>query len=97
MSFETSDLPAGQFNRVPTIAQQRTSQRPSPATVWRWCKKGLRGGRIKLRAIYHSGQWHTTAEAFDEFLNAQTEAAFSQNEKPVEDVSDADLRAQGLL
>lgn len=90
-------LLSGKLEHVATVAKRRTGKRPSPATVWRWCKRGLRGGSIRLHAVFHSGYWATTDAAFDAFLAAQTQAAHAQSEKPVEDVSDADLRSAGLL
>ena len=90
-----TDLLQGELAHVATVAKERTGKRPSPATVWRWCKKGLRGGSIKLRAIYHSGYWQTTPAAFDAFLNAQTQAAMVI--ESADDVSDDDLKAVGLL
>lgn len=89
-----NNLLDGELAHVATVAKKRTGKRPHPSSVWRWCKKGMRGGTIKLQAIYHSGYWQTTDAAFDAFLQAQTEAAFSQ--EPA-DVSDAELSAAGLL
>ncbi|QDT34083.1 DUF1580 domain-containing protein [Thalassoglobus polymorphus] len=84
----------GQLAHVATVALNRTGKKPSPATVWRWCKRGLRGGTIKLQAIYHSGYWQTTPEAFNAFLKAQTEAAKAGNSG---DATDESLKAAGLL
>ena len=90
-----TDLLSGVLSHVAMIAKQRTGRKPSPATIWRWCKKGLRGGSIRLQAIYHGGYWQTTDAAFNEFLKRQTDAALSQ--APADDVSDDELRAAGLL
>ena len=87
-------LLSGELSHVATIAKRRTGKRPAPATVWRWVKKGLRGGSIRLQAVYTSGYWATTEAAFDEFINQQTEAAFATM---ATDVSDDDLKAVGLL
>ncbi len=94
MDVHTNDLLTGELAHVATVAKRRTGKRPSSATVWRWCRKGLRGGTIKLEAIFHSGYWQTTPAAFDAFLVVQTQAALSQE---TADVSDAELEAAGLL
>ena len=86
----------GQLERVTHIAAARTGKRPSAPTVWRWCKKGLRGGRIRLQAVYHSGAWMTTVEAFEEFLDAQT-AYMLSDDPELSEATDDDLRAEGLL
>ena len=92
---QTVDLLSGPLEHVATVAKRRTGQRPHPSSIWRWVKKGLQGGSIRLAAIYHGGYWQTTDAAFDAFLKAQTEAALSQ--APADDVSDDELRAAGLL
>ena len=89
-----SNLLSGTLSHVAHVAKSKTGKKPSPATVWRWCKKGMRGGKIKLKAIYHSGYWQTTPEAFDEFLQRQTDYALA---KPKDDATDAELEAVGLL
>ena len=89
----------GQLDRVAVIAERKTGLRPSPATVWRWVKKGVRGS-IRLKAVNHSGSWMTTSFAFDEFLHAQTAIALSSNDVSTEsesERSDDRLRAAGLL
>lgn len=93
MSCE-SNLLSGTLSHVATVAKNRTGKRPSPATIFRWTKKGLRGGKIKLKAIFHSGYWQTTPEAFDEFLQRQTDYALAEK---TDDATDAELEAAGLL
>ncbi|HWL11122.1 MAG TPA: DUF1580 domain-containing protein [Planctomicrobium sp.] len=87
----------GQIEAVSVIAKRRTGKRPSPATVWRWCRKGVRGGSVKLAAVFHGGCWQTTSEAFDQFLADQTAAALGERDEPEQTDSDAALIAAGLL
>ena len=93
------DLLSGQLSPVSKVVETRTGKRPTPAAIWRWCRKGLRGGTIKLEAIHNSGTWMTTPAAYDDFLRRQTEAALAESGDAPEipDVSDDDLRAEGLL
>lgn len=86
----------GQIEAVSIIAKRRTGKRPSPATVWRWCRKGVRGGAVKLQAVFHGGCWQTTPEAFDQFIADQTAAALCEHEES-DNASDADLIGAGLL
>jgi len=86
----------GRFEPVATIAYRFSGHRPSPATVWRWCRRGLRGGTVKLNAVFHGGIWLVTEEAFLQFVQDQTDAVFARENKP-EDVDDDALRADGLL
>ena len=86
------DLESASLRPVSLIARERTGKRPSPATVWRWCKKGIRGG-VKLEAVNIFGSWHTTSEAFAEFLRAQTAVAMAEPSGCTDD----ELRSVGLL
>lgn len=92
----TSHLLDGPLEHVATVAKRRTGKRPHPSSIWRWIKKGVRGGSIRLEAIYHGGYWQTTDAAFDAFLQAQTEAALN-SQATTDDVSDDELRDAGLL
>lgn len=99
LSHELDGLLAGQLGPVTRIAQHRTGRRPSPATIWRWCRKGLRGG-VRLTAVFHSGAWHTTDRAFEQFLLDQTLAQQDRDPTGAADrsaASDDALRAAGLL
>lgn len=110
MSFETAEsigaadsvgvadlLAKGKLAPVATIALRHTSRRPAPATIWRWCRKGLRGGQVRLDCLFHGGQWMTTDAAFLAFIDAQTTAALGRlDDASSPDVDDA-LREQGLL
>jgi hypothetical protein len=49
----------------------------SPATVWRWCRKGVRvpgGGTVYLECVRLSGRWLTSVEAISRFVARQTPA-----------------------
>lgn len=94
MSTCDAELLHGTLEHVAIVAKRRTGKRPHPSSIWRWVKKGVRGGSIKLRAIYHAGYWQTTDAAFDAFLQAQTQAAFAQSDG---NVTDDELKAAGLL
>ena len=49
-----------------------TGRRPSPATIWRWCRRGTsRAGRLPGLTVY--GQWHTTREALVDWLRRGSE------------------------
>ena len=96
MSACLSQSLSGTIEAVSVIANRRTGRRPSPATVWRWCRKGVRGGSVKLQAVFHGGCWQTTPEAFDQFIADQTAAALSLHDEP-KDVTDDELRNAGLL
>ncbi len=95
----TAHLPTaleGKIEPVATVAFRKTGRRPSPPTVWRWTKKGVRGQKVKLQAVFHGGCWQTTPEAFDQFIADQTAAALGEHEES-DNASDADLIAAGLL
>jgi len=70
--------------------------RPSPATLWRWRTKGVKGIRLV------GGRWTTTTAAIAEFLQAVTARALpaKPGDDPAEGRSDATaakLRDAGLL
>jgi len=92
------DLENDTLEPVSTVAKRVTGKRPSPPTVWRWCRHGVRSGTVKLEAICYAGSWHTTPAAFAQFLRDQTAAAMNRNagdHTPTCD--DAALVAAGLL
>ncbi len=86
-------LETGTLEHVATVARRLTGVRPSPATIWRWCRKGLRSGTVKLDCVYHSGMWQTTDAAFQRFVDRQTESALATSGG----ASDEELEAAGLL
>ena len=93
-------LETGRLAPVAEIALQRTGRRPSPSTVWRWCRRGTRAGLLPATFVY--GCWCTTAAAFAAWLDAGTAATLRGRESS-EDSSDRAggddeaLRAAGLL
>ncbi|WP_437206615.1 DUF1580 domain-containing protein [Planctomicrobium sp. SH664] len=72
-------------------------KRVSPATLWRWIKKGVRGGH--LDAVQIAGRWCCSVQAFADFINRQTAANLSGEPDSERNCSDSDdaLRAAGLL
>jgi hypothetical protein len=55
----------------------------SPATVWRWCHRGvsLRGGGVlRLECVRLSNRWLTSVEALSRFVARQTPAM--ENDPP---------------
>jgi hypothetical protein len=87
------DLTTDQLRPVAQVAADCTGRRPSPASVWRWTRKGTRGGR--LEAYYVHGVWCTTPEAFADFIRRQTDAALAT--PAADEPDDEQLRAAGLL
>ena len=78
------------------LARELLGMRCSPPTLWRWCVRGTRAG--KLDAVYAGGRWMTTRAALLDFLERQSAAQqnkFSRN-KP-DDASDAELEECGLV
>jgi hypothetical protein len=51
---------------------------PSPACVWRWHSKGVRG--IRLETVVVGGRRFTTAAAWREFVEKLTAAANGRSE-----------------
>ena len=96
-----SQLPpnlSGPLELVTTIAKRKIGTRPSPATIWRHCLKGLQGGSVKLSAVKHSGRWYTTEKAYEQFIADQNPPK-TEDDSPLDgdDPNDDDLRANGLL
>jgi len=91
-------LKSGTLEKVSLVAERATGKKPAPQQIWRWCRKGLRGGKVKLAAAWHGGSWCTTQSAFIEFLKAQTATQYERHggHAPVGDYDEA-LRAAGLL
>jgi|SRR5579885_1233229 len=47
----------------------------SPATIWRWCRRGVRVpgiGAVYLECVRLSGRWLTSLEAISRFVERQT-------------------------
>lgn len=89
---------AGTLEPVVTVAERRIGSRPAPSTLWRWCRKGLKGGRIRLNAVYVNKRWMTTDQAFDQFLVEQTESELNVDQhRNINSDVDEQLREAGLL
>jgi hypothetical protein len=52
------------------VALEKVGKAPSPATQWRWLRKGVRG--VRLNAQFVGGRWLTTDADFDAFTQGQT-------------------------
>ncbi|MFG0331700.1 MAG: DUF1580 domain-containing protein [Phycisphaerales bacterium] len=69
--------------------------RPSPSTIWRWARRGLKarnGRRIRLHHIRCGGRVYTTSEALDEFFQALAAADCDHFDHSVFDASDGGKR-----
>lgn len=85
------------YEPVQQICKRVIRKRVSPSTIWRWIRKGTKGG--KLEAVFINGTWHCTAEQFADFINRQTKAKLDKPDghDDCPDASDDDLRDAGLL
>ena len=57
-----------------------TGRSRSPAAVWRWCRKGLRG--IRLEYVRVGKLMYTTSAWLQEFFRASAETDDQPEEKP---------------
>jgi len=55
---------------VRALALKRLGREVSYWTVWNWIRRGVHGA--KLEAVQVGGVWHTTKQAFAEFIKKQT-------------------------
>ena len=55
-----------------TAAAKRVPGRPHPSTLWRWCRRGIRG--VRLRYLKVGRCIYTTAADLEQFFTAVTEA-----------------------
>lgn len=58
-----------------TLAQAAAScsTKPDPASVWRWCRKGIKtsgGRRVRLEHVRVGGRIYTTEPAMERFFAA---------------------------
>ena len=86
------------FQPVQQICKRVIGKRVAPSTLFRWVRKGTKGG--KLEAVHINGTWHCTAEQFADFINRQTAAKLADaadNSDDESSASDDALRAEGLL
>jgi hypothetical protein len=84
------DLERDELVPIQELCRRQLGKRVSPATLWRWLQRGVKGG--KLEGVYAAGQWLTTPAAFADFLRRTTAAKLGQ---PI-DASDDELAAAGL-
>lgn len=88
---------------VELAVRERTGERKSPATLWRWTNRGLAGRdgeRIRLQVQFVGRQPLTTRKLFREWIGQVTAARMARIDGRQEsnaDVSDEELRAAGLL
>ena len=80
---------------VAALAYEHTGRRVSPSTIWRWVRRGVRGGR--LQAYFILGRWHTTPAEFSDFVDRQSAAMLTPRTRDVDATDDEQLRAAGLL
>ncbi|HCS50950.1 helix-turn-helix domain-containing protein [Rubinisphaera sp.] len=91
------------LQEVRTLAGKAFQKRISPATLYRWIRRGANGSR--LEAVKLGRKWFTTEDRFREFVEAQTEAATAAQSSTEDtdgsgmpsDVTEDELRACGLL
>ena len=67
------DVERDALRPVHDVIQDRLGHRVSPATSWRWIRKGVDG--VRLEAVLMSKTWMTTPAAFAAFLVRRTERA----------------------
>jgi hypothetical protein len=67
------DLENDELRPVNSLVERRLGRRLSPATIWRWRTKGVRGVRLECYLI--AGHWCSTPAALAEFFRASSEAA----------------------
>jgi Protein of unknown function (DUF1580) len=65
-----------------TAASREVASHPSPATIWRWYRHGVRGVRLQTWCL--GTRRYTTRAALDAFIAGVTAASERQ---PVEDAS----------
>jgi len=68
IDLETDDLVP-----INELCRRRLGRKVSPATLWRWRLKGIKGCR--LECVYVAGNWCSTTAAFAAFIRQTTEAA----------------------
>lgn len=57
---------------LPAAAREFLGRGVSPATLWRWAQKGVRGCRLKIVRV--GGRNYVTRSALEEFAAASTAA-----------------------
>jgi len=87
---------ASELRPVRKLVESITGTRPSPSTLHRWLHKGVCGG-IKLRAVRLGGEWLTTREDLDAFIDAQTRASLRADDEAPEDAGRSDRMERELV
>ncbi len=85
---------------LPLLAQM-LGKRPSPATLWRWHKVGIKVGddRVRLEAKRVGGQLYGSVEAVERFIQAQNPPIADSTEESEDRSPDMEqkLQAAGML
>jgi len=65
------------------LLDQMLGHKPSPATIWRWCRKGVKVSdrRVKLRATRIGGKLYATVEDVERFIVAQNPPTDHEDEQ----------------
>lgn len=86
------------------LLTQTLGHRPSPATVWRWCRQGVLDGtgerRVKLWSRRVGRKLYSTPEAVAEFIAAQNppeDDDFDADDSPRDAATERRLAKAGLL
>ena len=79
------------------LLRTRLGVSPSPATVWRWTRRGV--GGVTLRTVRVGKRLFSTEQWVAEFINGQqpTSPTPPSSSSPRTDDDQAALRAAGLL
>ncbi len=94
------DVTQDKLIEVRKLASKVFGNAIAPNTCYRWIRTGSNG--VQLEAIKAGRKWLTTEAAFNEFLQARTEAALDADPVPdagngvADDVSQEELEAVGL-
>lgn len=81
---------------IAVIAERVTGRKPSPATTWRWCTRGVAGG-IKLPHVRAFGKPSCTESAFVRWLERCAADGHDSLPGDAVDASNDELLAAGLL
>lgn len=94
-SASADELQSLRYARTHWIPRHDNGRPISPATAYRWIRKGVKG--VKLRALMMPHGCYTTEAAVREFLAAVDAVRRSEVcDNPAIDASEDELRAVGL-
>lgn len=89
-------LETGQLEPVANLCERITGRRPSPATVWRWTRKGTAAGILRTQKVF--GALHTTEAEFRRWAQAGRDAPTGhERDDDQDDVTDEQLAEAGIL